>query len=77
MSEIFLSFSGKKSQKFAEELKKLIEKIGVGTTFLANDDIKGGDDWLKEIYDALKECRVGIVIFTKENRDNNKWLYLE
>jgi len=77
MSEIFLSFSGDKSQKFAEEFKKLIKEIGLGTTFLADDDIKAGNDWLKKIYKALKDCKVGIVILTKENRDNNKWLYLE
>ena len=77
MSQIFLSFSGDKSQKFAEKLKKLIEEIELGTTFLANDNIKSGDDWLKKIYNALKESKVGIVILTKENRDDNKWLYLE
>lgn len=77
MSDIFLSFSGKKSEEFAVELEKLITKIGIGTTFLANNNIHSGDDWLKKIYDNLKECRIGIVIFTEDNRDNNKWLYLE
>jgi len=77
LSEIFLSFSGDKSQKFAEKLQDLIKKIGLGTIFLANTNIKSGDNWLEKIYANLKECRVGIVIFTKENRDNNKWLYLE
>lgn len=77
MSDIFLSFSGNKSQHFAEELKKLIEEMKLGTIFLANNNIRSGDDWLQKIYDSLKECRIGIVIFTKENRDNNKWLYLE
>jgi len=77
MSDIFLSFSGEKSENFARELEKLIKEINIGTTFLANNNISSGADWLQEIYDNLKECRVGMVIFTQENRDNNKWLYLE
>lgn len=77
MSDIFLSFSGEKSQEFAEELEKLIKEIDIGETFLSNNDIKAGNDWLDKISIALQKSRLGIVIFTKENRDNNKWLYLE
>lgn len=77
--DIFLSFSGKFSKRIAEKLKAIIIHLEITDTdkvFLADDNIKPGNDWLDKISDALITSRVGIFIFTIENRDN-KWLYLE
>jgi len=74
--EIFLSFSGEKSKKFAKQLKDLLKELSIGKVFFSEEDINGGDKWLNKIQMALKTSKVGIICFTEENI-HKPWLFLE
>jgi len=74
--EIFLSFSGDISKRFAKQLKDLLTKLSIAKVFFSEEDINGGDKWLDKIQMALKTSKVGIICFTEENI-HKPWLFLE
>jgi hypothetical protein len=75
-SEIFLSFSGDKSLKVAEEFGKLIKHLKLGESFLSKDKVTVGDDWLEKISSALDSSKIGLIFITESNK-NSPWIYIE
>lgn len=67
---LFLSYSAK-DRKLAGEVKQ--ELYGTGfDVFLAHEDIKPTDEWLKRIETELKRCDVFIALLS-ENFRNSEW----
>jgi len=75
--KIFISWSGRRSGSFAEELKPWLEQVLPGTEVWSSiDDIDKGDIWFTEIIDGLKSCHCGVVCVTRENHVA-PWLHFE
>lgn len=66
--EIFLSWSGNKSQRIAEFLKTWIPTVIQATKpFYSTEDIAKGKRWSLELAKKLENCEFGIIIMTDEN----------
>ncbi len=68
MSEVFISWSGEKANKYAKFLEDILNKIfdkRAETFYSAN--IESGSLWLQRINLALEESKVGIIVMTKES----------
>lgn len=75
--KIFLSWSGKRSQKFAELLNNFLkEMIDELDPWYSPNDIKKGQRWSQEIGKKLNECNYGIICLTPENQ-NAPWIQFE
>lgn len=74
--DIFISYS-RDIRGFAICLKSVLEKLNFGTVFLDVDDISGGEKWFEKIISALDSARIGIICYTKSNRECRPWLHLE
>lgn len=74
--DIFISYS-RDIRGFAICLKSVLEKLSFGTVFLDVDDISGGEKWFEKIISALDSARIGIICYTKSNRECRPWLHLE
>ena len=75
--EIFVSWSGSRSQALAKILKKYLPLIIQDTElFVSSEDIKKGDLWLDTLLDRLKQCNAGILCLTPENL-NASWVLFE
>ncbi|MFA0964326.1 hypothetical protein AB9P05_21150 [Roseivirga sp. BDSF3-8] len=75
--DIFLSWSGPKSQKIAEALKTWIPTvIQVTKPFYSSNDIAKGKRWSSEISFKLEQAGFGILIMTDENT-TAPWILFE
>ena len=74
---IFISWSKRKSQKYAEALKQLLKNIDYSIdAFMSEVDINGGEDVQDKIISKIKICDVLMLCFTKENKIS-PWLLFE
>ena len=74
---IFISWSGKKSQKAAEILKKWLKLLySKFNPFVSSEDIMIGSFWHEELQNALKKSNCGILCLTRENYAE-PWLLYE
>jgi hypothetical protein len=75
--KVFISWSGVKSQKVAEELRdwlpQVIQEI---EPFMSQKDIAAGQRWTNEIAQELEGTQLGIVCVTRENQ-SARWLNFE
>ena len=74
--KIFISWSGDKSKKIAEYMKKWIEQIIQSADPWISVDIEKGKKWDSEISQNLKESKVGILCITRGNL-NTPWMLFE
>ena len=74
---IFISWSGKQSQKAAEILKKWLKLLSSKFhPFVSSEDIMIGSFWHEELQNALKKSDCGILCLTSENYAE-PWLLYE
>jgi hypothetical protein len=75
--KVFISWSGEKSKKLAEILKKWLPGvIQAIRPFFTPDDIEKGARWNTEISKELEESSVGIICLTRANLQA-PWLMFE
>lgn len=75
--KVFVSWSGKQSQQFAEALKEWLEQcIQSVEVFFSPDDIEKGENWQAKISNELQDTNYGIVCLTAENI-NAPWVHFE
>jgi hypothetical protein len=75
--KVFISWSGKLSQKIAEELKEWIPQvINDIVPYVTSENIQKGDRWLIEIYHELEDTNFGLVCLTRENL-KSPWIMFE
>ena len=75
--ELFISWSGKKSEEIAEELKNWIPKVlQYVNPYFTPSDIEKGAKWESEITKKLEECFIGIICLTPENTEK-PWIIFE
>lgn len=72
--DVFLSYSTK-DEDFARELKDELEQAGIGC-FLAPLSIKPGATWPDAIWQAIRACRVFVLVVTAD-AIKSKWCLLE
>lgn len=74
---IFISWSGELSQKYAELLSKWLPRvIQAIDPFFSSDDIDKGSFWFGEITNKLNESAIGLICLTEENK-NKPWILFE
>lgn len=73
---IFLSWSGDRSRAVASALKDWIPLVLERADPWHSDGIDAGKRWNSEIANKLKECSLGIICLTPENREK-PWLLFE
>lgn len=77
MSKTFISWSGKRSNKIAEELKSFLDVVvQKANTFLSSRDIDSGAMWQSKILDELRFSSFGIFCLTSEN-SKKPWILFE
>ncbi len=77
MLKIFLSWSGVRSKKTAEILKKYLPRfLHQIEPWMSSKDIYKGDRWAIEIGDNLDSHQIGIICITPENR-TAPWILFE
>lgn len=75
--KVFISWSGKLSQKIAEELKNWLEQcIQSLEVFYSKEDIEKGELWHSRVSNALSDTNFGIICLTKDNI-NAPWIHFE
>lgn len=75
--KVFISWSGAKSKRCAEELREWLPYINHGIeTFVSSRDIEKGDRPLLEIAQQLRGTAYGIVCVTRENQ-SAPWINFE
>lgn len=74
---IFISWSGKTSQKVALVLRNWIPKlIHDVEPFVSSEDIAKGNIWSRDIFESIEHAKYSIICVTKHNQ-NSKWLNFE
>ena len=74
---IFLSWSGKRSQKAAEAFYDwLPDVLQTVRPWFSTQDIGSGAGWNQEIRNALRESNFGIIFVTRDNQEK-PWLMFE
>lgn len=77
MTTVFISWSGEKSQKIAEELRTWIPSVlQFAQPYFTPRDIEKGTKWNSEISKKLSESSVGIICLTKDNLQS-PWILFE
>lgn len=74
--DVFISYS-RDIKNFADSLKALLECMMFGNVFVDIHNIKIGDKWFEKIISAISEARIGIICYTKSNRECHPWLHME
>jgi hypothetical protein len=75
--QVFVSWSGSKSQKVAVALRDWLPCVLQGVKpFVSSQDINAGGRWQHEIATHLQASNFGIVCVTRENQDS-RWLNFE
>lgn len=67
--DVFVSHSNSEKE-IATDLKQKLQDPNM-RVFLAHDDIDGGEDWMKEIYEHINECDVFVILLSKEYHQAN------
>lgn len=73
--KIFLSWSGRKSEKLASGLHEFLERLGF-EPWMSKVDIKAGQNWSAAITNALRSSDVCIACMTHESL-HSQWLHFE
>ncbi len=75
--DVFISYSSA-NHSVALEIKKRLESPPRNVTcWMANDaNIQGGDDFRSRIVDAIRRCKIFLVVLSKESMES-KWCPLE
>ncbi len=74
---IFLSWSGKRSQALAEYLSRWLQQvIQLSNPWMSSNDIEKGKRWSSEIGESLQKHDIGIICVTPENYKAS-WLLFE
>lgn len=77
MTNVFISWSGERSRRIAEELHRWIPStLQFTRPYFTPNDIEKGAKWATEISRKLSETDVGIICLTKENIDK-PWILFE
>lgn len=77
MNEVFISWSGKKANKYAKFLENLLNQIfGNQARTFYSGNIESGSVWLDRINHALEESKIGIIVLTKESM-KKPWVNFE
>lgn len=77
MTNIFISWSGERSKKIAEELHTWIPSVlQFAKPYFTPNDIEKGSKWATEISKKLSETHVGIICLTKDNIEK-PWILFE
>lgn len=77
MTTVFLSWSGARSKRIAEELRIWIPSVlQFAKPYYTPSDIEKGAKWGSEISKKLSESNVGIICLTKENF-SRPWILFE
>lgn len=74
--DIFISWSGPKSEKVAEALKEFLGTILQATKPWVSNEIVSGARWNEEISNKLSDSKYGIICLTKHNI-NAPWILFE
>lgn len=74
MSDVFISYSSKESDK-ANLVRDVLKRNGINT-WMAPDSIPGGSNYTKEIPRAIKECKVFLLILS-QNAQGSVWVPAE
>jgi hypothetical protein len=76
-TNIFVSWSGKKSHACAEQVKEWVSVcLQMSHPFLSSHDIESGSDWFTKITDELNDAIAGIVCLTASNT-SSPWILFE
>lgn len=74
---VFLSWSGSKSQAVAEEFNTWLQCVLQSVKpWISTSGIEGGSLWFDEISSQLSDSGVGIIFLTEDNK-NNPWILFE
>lgn len=75
--EIFLSWSGPKSERLAQIFKNYIEDFFANATvYMSSEDIHGGEKWRDNIEKNLNDRNFSFIFLTPDNL-KSKWIYFE
>jgi hypothetical protein len=75
--KVFISWSGRKSQKVALLLKNWLGcVIQASKPWVSSEDIERGSIWFNEINEILNDVSLGIVCLTESNK-NKPWILFE
>ena len=75
--KVFLSWSGERSLKLANEMGKYFQCMVPGlATFFSPRDIVSGEPWNDRLRDALRDCEFGLLCVTTENIESH-WMLFE
>ena len=67
--DVFISHSNEEKTK-AGELKEKLQNESM-RVFLAHDDIDGGEEWMKSLYENIQYCDVFLVLLSKQYHQAN------
>jgi len=74
---IFLSWSGKKSKKYAQVICEMLKEVFGGRIKVFNSgNINYGETWFTEIKKSLRNADLGILVLTEENIHSH-WVLFE
>ena len=74
---VFLSWSGDKSKKLAEELRDWLPVVHhYVRPWISTEDISKGAEWSKSLRKELKKADIGVICVTSENIQSS-WLLFE
>lgn len=77
MIKVFISWSGYKSQKIAEELRRWLPAvIQRSRPYFTPEDTEKGTRWSSEIQKELEDAQICIFVLTNDNI-NNPWINFE
>lgn len=75
--KVFISWAGDSSKQCAEYYKNLLEqKYDTNNDIFISTQIKRGKLYLKNIVEALNQCKIGLFFITEESQ-NRPWLNFE
>ncbi|MBE6587878.1 MAG: toll/interleukin-1 receptor domain-containing protein [Ruminococcaceae bacterium] len=66
--DVFISYSSK-DQKIADNLVSVIESKGA-SCWIAHRDIIPGEEWAESINNAIQNCRIFVLIFSKDSNSS-------
>jgi hypothetical protein len=73
---VFISWSGERSNKIAQEVKKFIFDVLRIESYVSSEDIHSGERWAKSLFEELASSYFGIVCLTPENL-RSIWMHFE
>jgi hypothetical protein len=74
--ELFLVWSGPRSEKVAEHFKKFLPQIMDSISPIISGDIGKGNVWHADLAQKLQSAQMGIICLTRENL-NSTWIHFE